>query len=95
MKLKLKMPFFDHGECVQKFLSTNAQLTNRQICAGGEYYKDSCNGDSGGPLMQHVADRWFVIGVVSFGRACGLDGWPGVYTSTSSYKNWILQNMRP
>ena len=42
--------------------------------------KDSCNGDSGGPLIQKakgVGKPWFQVGVVSFGTSrCGA-GQPG------------------
>ena len=42
--------------------------------------KDSCNGDSGGPLIQKakgVGKPWFQVGVVSFGTSrCGV-GQPG------------------
>lgn len=48
------------------------------ICAGISE-KDSCGGDSGGPLMQDGK----LIGLVSWGpEACG-DGFPGVYTKIS------------
>ena len=42
--------------------------------------KDSCGGDSGGPLIQKargVGNPWFQVGVVSFGtKTCGI-GIPG------------------
>ena len=42
--------------------------------------KDSCNGDSGGPLIQKakgVGNPWFQVGVISFGTSkCGV-GQPG------------------
>jgi len=73
---------------------------NRQICAGGERGKDSCNGDSGGPLFAH--DRsvpsidgypWVQIGVVSHGTdPCGA-GLPGVYTNISYYMDWINDHL--
>ena len=41
--------------------------------------KDSCGGDSGGPLIQRasLSSPWFQVGVTSFGtRRCG-SGTPG------------------
>lgn len=33
------------------------------------------------------------IGIVSFGRGCAMQGFPGVYTRVSSYNTWLLKNM--
>ncbi|XP_034834258.1 CLIP domain-containing serine protease B4-like [Maniola hyperantus] len=64
------------------------------ICAGGRGGKDSCRGDSGGPLMREVRENyksnWFLYGITSFGpRMCGQAGVPGVYTRVSAYMDWI------
>lgn len=58
-------------------------------------------GDSGGPLMANIitddAKKRFryIIGVVSFGRNCGEQGWPGVYTRVDKYMDWIVSHMKP
>ncbi|XP_063367677.1 CLIP domain-containing serine protease B4-like [Cydia amplana] len=73
--------------------------TINKICAG-ENGKDSCGGDSGGPLMVKGAyksngERFIEHGIVSYGpRLCGSD-FPGVYTDVSKYMKWILDNIRP
>ena len=74
---------------------TGARISEKQICAGGENGKDSCSGDSGGPLMYFDMEeqRWFAEGVVSFGIMCGEAGWPGVYTHLPKYYDWILQHL--
>ncbi|KAK0169476.1 hypothetical protein PV327_011543, partial [Microctonus hyperodae] len=52
------------------------------ICYGG-MQKDSCNGDSGGPLGFERT----IYGLVSFGEDCGK--FPGVYVKLSYYSDWI------
>ncbi|KAK9739026.1 Trypsin [Popillia japonica] len=34
-------------------------------------------------------------GIVSFGAVCGTEGWPGIYTRVSRYRDWIEGNIRP
>jgi len=63
------------------------------ICAGrtaGGVTYDSCNGDSGGPLIKYNADGQDVlVGVVSFGKECGNPTYPGVYGRVSAVKAWV------
>ncbi|WP_433462553.1 serine protease [Spirillospora sp. CA-128828] len=49
------------------------------LCAGSEK-ADSCQFDSGGPLIA----RGRVVGLVSWGRGCGEPGYPGVYARLTS-----------
>jgi secreted trypsin-like serine protease len=35
--------------------------------------------------------RFVVVGVTSFGKACGLEDTIGVYTRVSAYVNWIVK----
>ncbi|XP_063822709.1 phenoloxidase-activating enzyme 1-like isoform X1 [Ostrinia nubilalis] len=95
VKLKLQLPVFEKNECVNKYKNLGANLIDKQICAGGNFAKDACRGDSGGPLMVRTPQgHWESVGIVSFGYGCGRDGWPGVYTSVAAYKDWILSTMR-
>lgn len=65
------------------------------ICAGylGEGGKDSCKGDSGGPLRcyhtENDTETLLLIGVVSWGHACGDQDYPGVYARVTSVRKWI------
>ncbi|CAL1268300.1 unnamed protein product [Larinioides sclopetarius] len=80
-------------------------VTNDFICAGQEDgSKDACQTDSGGPLMYKNTDydfptgvpteRWVLVGIVSFGFRCGESGFPKVFSRVSSYRTWILENMK-
>ncbi|KAH8304946.1 hypothetical protein KR018_011657, partial [Drosophila ironensis] len=96
IKQRLDLPVNDHEACRRKFATRNINLRETQLCAGGEFYRDSCDGDSGGPLMRRAYNQaWYQEGVVSFGYRCGLEGWPGVYTRVSNYMDWIQQTIRP
>ena len=47
------------------------------VCAG-QGRRDSCAGDSGGPMLSDFYDgRWSVIGIVSFGVDCASERHPG------------------
>lgn len=79
----------------QKAYGNNAHgiskgILNSQVCAGSPG-KDSCEGDSGGPLQLFPSDPYcmfHVVGVVSFGQFCGFTT-PGVYTRVAHYLSWI------
>ncbi|XP_037655127.1 granzyme A-like [Choloepus didactylus] len=66
-------------------------VENNMICAGGEKGEDdSCEGDSGSPLICSNIFR----GVTSFGK-CGDPKKPGVYILlTKKYLNWIRKTIR-
>ncbi|KAJ8668467.1 hypothetical protein QAD02_010130 [Eretmocerus hayati] len=97
--LQVRVPHVSLQSCgaIYKDRNTPVKLTDDQLCAGGEESKDSCVGDSGGPLMQISPKdpKYYVVGVVSFGpRICGTAGWPGVYTNVYKYKPWLLEKIK-
>lgn len=105
VKLKVDVNGVDLHRCRQVYGNQwtpqmQRQLIQDQICAGGEQDRDSCGGDSGGPLMRDFRDTRgnqyvYLAGLVSYGPTqCGMRGWPGVYTRITSYLNWIQNNIR-
>ncbi|XP_042886323.1 CLIP domain-containing serine protease 14D-like isoform X2 [Penaeus japonicus] len=92
----LVLPFAGKEECNVKYKNT---LVDEQLCMGGEPGKDSCRGDSGGPLILKTGSERQIstqIGIVSYGPTqCGLVGFPGVYTFVQSYRSWIEENLKP
>ncbi|XP_063541578.1 trypsin, alkaline A-like [Cydia strobilella] len=81
----------DHRLCVYRYNNIMAKISDSMLCAGHLDVGgiDGCFGDSGGPLLY----KGVVVGLVSFGFACGHAYYPGVYTKTSSYTDWILQTI--
>ncbi|XP_037566388.1 collagen alpha-1(XVI) chain-like isoform X2 [Dermacentor silvarum] len=97
---EVSLPIWSNSECKKVYDPLNSQhidkgITPQQLCAGRkEGGVDACQGDSGGPLM--VLDdnkRWTLVGIVSFGHSCASPNFPGVYTRTDSYLDWIRQNV--
>ncbi|XP_039392055.1 serine protease 27-like [Mauremys reevesii] len=64
------------------------------ICASyAKGQRDSCHGDTGGPLTCDHNGTWFLMGVVSWGDGCGQPNRPGVYVRTVAYGEWIWGHM--
>lgn len=94
VKQKLQVPLVDLAQCQQKYRERKVNVVDNQLCAGGVYAEDSCEGDSGGPLMRFRNDAWVLEGIVSFGYKCGLSGWPAVHTRVANYDSWIRSKLR-
>merc|ERR1711893_347737 len=69
---------WDNTEC-NNIYGSNAPggIQPHMLCAGKQG-KDSCMGDSGGPMVRGSGNKWEQIGIVSWGIACGREKFPGV-----------------
>lgn len=68
------------------------KISDTQICAGtGD--RDTCTGDSGGPMLSDQFGRFTVVGITSFGVKCADAKFPGVYTRVDRFLDWIRSNM--
>lgn len=79
-------PILDFNQCYNNYSIAGDEITNNMLCAG--YFvstRDSCDGDSGGPLMVDNT----IIGIVSWGYDCAADNYPGIYTKVQNYATWI------
>ena len=63
-------------------------IAQDMVCSGAPG-KDTCYGDSGGPLLAKEDDVWTQVGITSWGDACADPTHPGVYTRVSRYSDWI------
>ncbi len=64
------------------------------LCAGpyGSGGRDSCDGDSGSPLVVPFGYGFAQVGIVSWGvPPCGQAQYPGVYTRVPAFAGWITQ----
>uniref|UniRef100_A0AAQ4Q5R8 Prothrombin n=1 Tax=Gasterosteus aculeatus aculeatus TaxID=481459 RepID=A0AAQ4Q5R8_GASAC len=89
---QIHLPIVDQDVCSS---STSVKVTDNMFCAG---YKpddakrgDACEGDSGGPfVMKYPADdRWYQMGIVSWGEGCDKDGKYGFYTHLFRMNRWM------
>lgn len=78
------------SKCTKAYASQSVEFTENQLCVGGTAGRDSCRGDSGGPLMVIIDNHWHLAGIVSVGPVdCGTEGVPGIYTRLGSYLEWV------
>ncbi|XP_041969718.1 CLIP domain-containing serine protease 2-like isoform X2 [Aricia agestis] len=101
--LSVNLPITTNYEC-SVIYNGSTEIHSTQLCAGGVAGKDSCGGDSGGPLLYpglvpgrrggSGTSRYVQRGIVSYGsKRCGIGGFPGVYTRVADYMEWILDNI--
>ncbi|KAJ8953128.1 hypothetical protein NQ318_017155 [Aromia moschata] len=93
---KVELPLVPRGRCLDALRATRLgpfyNLDKSFVCAGGERNKDTCKGDGGSPLVCPIPgreDRFFQMGIVSWGIGCGESGTPGVYVNVPLYTDWI------
>lgn len=87
----IEIPIVPHNECAQAMIH---HVSDNMLCAGslGDR-KDSCSGDSGGPMFTRYKNTWFLVGLVSWGEGCGRREKFGVYTKVSQYLEWIQHHI--
>jgi secreted trypsin-like serine protease len=91
--LQVDLPLVSQQKCIQ--MHGAAAITDAALCAGyDEGKKDSCNGDSGGPLfVRSPLLEPVQVGVVSWGPGCAQANALGVYASVGHFESWIRQRV--
>ncbi|XP_032685596.1 proclotting enzyme-like [Odontomachus brunneus] len=90
---EVSIPVWSNSECKLKYgIAAPGGIVDSFLCAG-QAAKDSCSGDSGGPLMINDG-RWKQVGIVSWGIGCGKGQYPGVYTRVTHFLPWIYKNLK-
>jgi secreted trypsin-like serine protease len=102
---KVKVNVLPYDNCKLKYDLRGENVTDKlELCAaifGGG--KDSCDGDSGGPIFKKKVRRtrnkrgkvkrkivkYVQVGITSWGMECGDSRFPGVYTRTAAASDWI------
>uniref|UniRef100_A0A3Q4BED3 Prothrombin n=1 Tax=Mola mola TaxID=94237 RepID=A0A3Q4BED3_MOLML len=89
---QIHLPIVDEETCRS---STSIRITDNMFCAGykpeDSQHGDACEGDSGGPfVMKHPEqNRWYQMGIVSWGEGCDRDGKYGFYTHVFRLYRWL------
>ncbi|CAH0561955.1 unnamed protein product [Brassicogethes aeneus] len=90
---EVSIPIWSNSDCRQKYgHAAPGGIVEHMLCAG-QASRDSCSGDSGGPLMVN-SGRWTQAGIVSWGIGCGKGQYPGVYTRVEKFMPWITKNLK-
>lgn len=86
---KVDVPFVTNAAC-NDTLSYNGRVTENMLCAGKAVGGvDSCQSDSGGPLVLRDDEAPLLVGVVSWGEGCAKTGKYGVYSNVAKFEDWI------
>ena len=93
--MEVEIPLVERETCQQAY--PDRKIDERHICAGlKEGGKDSCQGDSGGPLITSDDHGGFrQIGIVSWGRSCGLPNSYSINTRVAAFETWIGSTIGP
>ena len=86
--MQVSVPIVSHSTCQHGY--SEETIDDTMICAGyPEGGKDSCVGDSGGPMVCEANGKFFLEGVVSWGYGCARPRRYGVYARVRYFRQWM------
>ncbi|MBI2708938.1 MAG: trypsin-like serine protease [Actinobacteria bacterium] len=96
---QVSVPIVSDADCAASYPSApNRFDAASMLCAGDLALggKDTCSGDSGGPLFVPGAapGQWVQVGVTSWGSSCAQPGFPGVYARLPALADWVRAQVR-
>lgn len=85
------VPLVSRARCKQAY---PRKIDDSMICAGFEWGGvDTCQADSGGPLVCETGGRYYLHGVTSWGCGCASPGNFGVYANVKHLLKWLSVEM--
>ena len=75
------------SSCTRGNATEGAYFAPSMLCASNPG-RDTCSGDSGGPLISTHNGHAVLVGITSFGQGCAEARHPGVYTRASAIHAW-------
>lgn len=81
---EVPLPISSTEACRKKFRHLRQRISENMICTHAPE-RDTCKGDSGGPLSWVDADtgRAYLVGITSWGKGCAQPDHPGFYTKVA------------
>ncbi len=89
---QVDLPIIDNSSCSMAM----EDITENMLCAGDlNVKKDTCLGDSGGPLIvfDEESNAWKQAGITSWGLGCAEPDSYGVYTRIKNYASFISDHI--
>jgi secreted trypsin-like serine protease len=86
-----QVPIVADGDCAKAY-GDGSFDAKTMVCAGyPQGGTDTCEGDSGGPLLAPVRTGFRLVGATSFGEGCAQAGKPGVYARVAEgpIRDWL------
>jgi len=89
---EVSLPIITNATCAAALVPY--AITNNMLCAGDvQGGKDTCNGDSGGPLLIN-SSGYQLAGLTSWGVGCAQQNYYGVYTRVANFNSFIQDSLK-